>query len=404
VALLLVWLMRWIITGRPGTETPLDVPLLLLMSMIPIAVWASVLPELSLPFLTRLILGLATFRATMNAVRTPRHFTLALALFLALGLSLTMIGLVSATWLNKWAALQPVLAHIPQFVERLPGSEAGVHPNQVAGMLLFFVPVSLALGLMPDAGRQRMVSAVRVIVLLLTLLFGAVLVLTQSRSAWIGVTAGLGVMVWIQWPRMRWLLIAAVLILTLVLWYIGPQVVAAALFPTGMMASTVTLEGRIELWSRALYALQDFPFTGCGLGSFGTVVHLLYPLFLVGPEFRIWHAHNLYFQVALDLGLPGLIAYLALVGTALWIGLRVAQGSLCDTAAASPQYRWLGLGIVGSLVAFHVYGLTDTVALGAKAGVAFWMLLALAAALWTVLRKETQCPSDIVEPVGLEGE
>ena len=44
--------------------------------------------------------------------------------------------------------------------------------------------------------------------------------------------------------------------------------------------------------------------------------------------------------------------------------------------------RWLGLGIVGSLVAFHVYGMTDAIALGTKPGVAFWMILALSAALW----------------------
>ena len=47
---------------------------------------------------------------------------------------------------------------------------------------------------------------------------------------------------------------------------------------------------------------------------------------------------------------------------------------------AGNQYQWLGLGIVGSLVAFHVYGMTDAIALGAKPGVAFWMLLAMAAA------------------------
>ena len=39
----------------------------------------------------------------------------------------------------------------------------------------------------------------------------------------------------------------------------------------------------IEIWSRALYALQDFPFTGVGLGAFRRVVNVLYPLFLVPP-------------------------------------------------------------------------------------------------------------------------
>ena len=60
------------------------------------------------------------------------------------------------------------------------------------------------------------------------------------------------------------------------------------------------------------------------------------------------------------------------------LGLRSGQA----LSREGGRHRWLALGIVGSLVAFHVYGLTDTVALGAKPGVALWMLLALAAALW----------------------
>jgi hypothetical protein len=73
-----------------------------------------------------------------------------------------------------------------------------------------------------------------------------------------------------------------------------------------------------------------------------------------------------------DLGLLGLVAYLALIISAIWIGWRLAR--------SRSEWGWLGLGIVGALVAFHTYGLTDAVALGAKPGVAFWMLLALAAA------------------------
>ena len=89
------------------------------------------------------------------------------------------------------------------------------------------------------------------------------------------------------------------------------------------MANSVGLQGRVELWSRALYAIQDFPLTGCGLGTFRQVVHLLYPPFFVEPGADLAHAHNFFLQVALDLGVPGLIAYLALLGTALWAGWRL---------------------------------------------------------------------------------
>ncbi|GAI03639.1 unnamed protein product, partial [marine sediment metagenome] len=41
----------------------------------------------------------------------------------------------------------------------------------------------------------------------------------------------------------------------------------------------------------------------------------------------------------------------------------------------------MGIGCLSSLVAAHVFGLTDVVALGAKPGVLWWTLLALIAAL-----------------------
>jgi putative inorganic carbon (HCO3(-)) transporter len=261
--------------------------------------------------------------------------------------------------------------------------------------MLLFLPVSLAAGGARITGRRSVAWAARLAALVLAAFFGAVLVLTQSRGAWIGAVVGLGAMAWLRWRWARWLLVGAGLLLVLGLVTVGPQEALQTVFPSatpaaGTMLSTVNLEVRVELWNRALYAIQDFPFTGCGLGAFRQVVHLLYPLFLVGPDIDIGHAHNVFLQAALDLGLPGLIAYLALVGTALWIAWHVAR-------AAAGQVRWLALGMVGSLVAFHVYGLTDTVALGAKPGVAFWVLLALAAGMWDISQETGHGANQAVE-------
>jgi putative inorganic carbon (HCO3(-)) transporter len=140
------------------------------------------------------------------------------------------------------------------------------------------------------------------------------------------------------------------------------------------------MAGRLEIWSRALYALRDFAFTGFGLGSFDRVVDLLYPLFLMGPEAGV-HAHNVLLEIALSLGIPGLVAYAAVVGTAFWSAWRAASVTKLRHGQENSS-PWLATGVVGSLVAFHVFGLTDSILLEAKPGVAFWLLLALAAKLW----------------------
>jgi uncharacterized protein YjeT (DUF2065 family) len=95
---------------------------------------------------------------------------------------------------------------------------------------------------------------------------------------------------------------------------------------------------------------------------------------MTSPDSDIAHAHNIFLQTALDLGLPGLIAYLALLGLALVVCWRWARWG-------DRLYRATALGLAAGLVGFHAYGLTDAVALGSKPGVVFWMALGLVAVL-----------------------
>ena len=86
------------------------------------------------------------------------------------------------------------------------------------------------------------------------------------------------------------------------------------------------------------------------------------------------HAHNLLLQVTLDLGLLGLVTYLAIL---------IATAAMAWQAArAYPQKRPFALGLLAGLIALHVYGLADALALGAKPGILFWYNLGLINALF----------------------
>ena len=103
--------------------------------------------------------------------------------------------------------------------------------------------------------------------------------------------------------------------------YIGPQQIVSKLMDAnspgaGTTGSLRTLGGRAEIWSRALYVIEDFPLTGMGMNTFRRVMPVLYPTTPIGSNDAliedVGHAHNHLLQAALDLGLPGLIAYLAI--------------------------------------------------------------------------------------------
>jgi putative inorganic carbon (HCO3(-)) transporter len=147
--------------------------------------------------------------------------------------------------------------------------------------------------------------------------------------------------------------------------------------PSGQ-ASWSALAARPEIWSRALYALQDFPWTGLGMNMFRRQAHTLYPYATIAAGADLGHAHNQFLQAGVDLGLPGLIAYVA-----LWLvsGLALAHAW---RAAASSWARWLSAGLSAALLGSFVFGLTDAVALGARPGFVWWMMLGVVTALPTI--------------------
>jgi putative inorganic carbon (hco3(-)) transporter len=86
-------------------------------------------------------------------------------------------------------------------------------------------------------------------------------------------------------------------------------------------------------------------------------------------------------------GLPGLIAFVALYLGAFWMVARIWRTP--ETASlGSLSSRALALGLGGGLFAHLVYGLTDAVALGAKPGFLFWMSLGLITGLFLQTRPD----------------
>ncbi|MFN2168429.1 MAG: O-antigen ligase family protein [Anaerolineae bacterium] len=402
-ALALVWLAGWLGTGQPFPRSPLNVALLLLALTLPVGVWASTAPDLTLPKLTGLLLGLAAFRALVNGAGSPRSLDWATAVYLAVGLGLVAVGLAGAFWTQKVPGLAPTLAQIPRLIRGLPGAERGVHPNELGGTVTFFLPVALALSLRPWAGQPARDRAPRqyAIVALglgLTLFFGVVLLLTQSRSAWYGVAAGVAAMAWLRWRWARWPLLVLAAVAVLGVLYLGPAAAEDLLLPDvvqpGGTASTegptIVLDGasvaeRTLQWEQGLDALGQYPLTGIGLGAFRAVAHRFGSSPQPVADADASHAHNAFLQVGVDLGIVGLVAYAALVALALWLAGRLA-------ARRDEPYGWLALGVTGGLVAFHTFGIADTIAPGAKPGVALWMLLAMACLLWAARREKAVEP------------
>ncbi|WP_420645360.1 O-antigen ligase family protein [Candidatus Leptofilum sp.] len=371
-------LLRWRPLPQPQ---PFDLVLLLWLLLIGVSIVVTADPELTLGKAGSVLLGIAAWRYLGRTVRRPFHWLLALAFFGLLGGGFISLGTLSADWIAKSGPIAALTELLPNQQISIPGlGDGAAHPNQVAGTLLFYFPLLWSVTI---AWWRNIATWQRIMLAMLTVGATAVLILTQSRSGWL---AGVGslyllVLLWTavlpkSHPQRKNLLITSITLTLLgiiTFFLIGPDRLTAFWQDPAQetaVGSFGSLGFRQELWRWTLVMMQDFPFTGIGLGSIQHVIRRLYPV-MIDPGYPLTHAHNVFLQMAVDYGLFGLILYLALIGILL--------AMLWRTARYQPRWRPYALGFAASLLAYHIYGLGDV--LDSKTNLVIWLMYGLIASL-----------------------
>lgn len=382
--LALLWLVqRWRLGTPIWPDTPFTRVMWLWTAAVIVGILVSAEPALTLPKATNLCLGLATWRYLSLVITNRRALAWGVALYLAVGAAFVAGGVLGADWSFKISWVEKIVAALPWQTLHLPGSPAvGVHTNQLAGTLVLYLPCVVCLWLGWRPARARWLVWLLGLAAAVALIFW--LALSQSRSGWLAALAGLALLALarislIARPSLRravWVGLAVCLLAAgWSLARLNPDLLARLWTEPPretVVGSLTSLAFRREVWHWATVAIADFPITGVGLGVFRHMVHRLY-LTQIPVGYDFGHAHNMFLQVALDVGLPGLVAYLALLIVALLSGGWVFRHD--------PAGRPLALGLAVGLVALHIYGLTDAIAPGAKNGLSLWLALALLGAL-----------------------
>jgi putative inorganic carbon (HCO3(-)) transporter len=367
----LTWVCRWLSRGHLSVRTGMDVPILFIMVMALVGLVPSVAPELSLNRLCLYFLGVSLFYGMANGLRTERQIHYAGIALVLLGLAVAVSSLLGTDWsIGTLIDVPAIYGRLPgPFIRGLPGS--GVieeydlfNPRVVAGALAMILPVPLAYLVCGKGWKLRLLSG------LTALVMATVLLLTQAPQGLLGLAAALLLIaVW----RSRWFLpgLALGLLGLLLAWKslaVG-QTVGHSLSQGTLDALNFGLYSRLVNGAWGIAMVRDMPFTGAGLNTF-PVLDSLYS----GGGGHAPHAHNVLIQTAVDLGVPGLLGLLALLGT-------FAYTMLCAyRASRQPNQRALLIGICGAVLAWLTYGLLDSITLGHKPAMALWVMLGLAAA------------------------
>ncbi|CAN5643444.1 O-antigen ligase family protein [soil metagenome] len=224
------------------------------------------------------------------------------------------------------------------------------------------------------ASRKARLSLARAVIALIAFSGSAVVILSGvaaslSRGAWLGVAFGAFATAMLLGPVVRLIGITAAFFGAAFL--LGGQAgfvpesyqerISESINQFGKTeASNVpitadnfaTLE-RLAHWQTGLNMYRDHPALGVGVGNFNP----RFEEYSIREEFRIsqGHAHNYYIHTLAETGLIGLLLYLSLLLSIIFIALRVllartAQGTLA---------RMIVLGAFGSIIAVATHNLFE---------------------------------------------
>lgn len=365
------WPVRWLAYGHLTLRSAADWPVVLLLFTLPVTLWATAFPDVTKFEVLRLLSGLALYYAIINwaAHNNPqRRFRWLTIALLAVGLSLALIAPITVGWTGS-EKFPLIPANLYSY---LPVTES-INPNIMAGALNLILPLALALPLFAWRTLRRFERLLAVIAVVAML---GILVVSKSRGGLLAVGTVLILLAVLRWRRGWLIVLGGVLIIGTIFWWISPDTILEMLTATQALGG---LDGRLEVWSRGLYMVQDFPFTGIGMGTFHQTVNLLYPLLLANFDVDIPHAHNLPLQVAVDLGLPGLIVWLAIFLLVIYGAGRVYRhGKLTENG----WLAGLGAGLLGSQVVLLVHGMLDATVWGTRPAILLWAVWGLVMAAW----------------------
>jgi putative inorganic carbon (HCO3(-)) transporter len=365
---------RCIFSRRPVAPTLpgalIAVPIAVLSLLMLVAVGRSPDLSLSLPALFKNLAGLLVFSVVVNQAADYRGLWWASGAILALGFLISFFPVVA---MNAMPQKIPVLFDIYTRLPRLV--DTGFHANLVGGTLAVLAPVGLAVALI---GRERpwLWGGAGVVLTL-----GALV--TQSRGGIIALMCGLVVLGLLATRRF----LAALPVIALALLGAGQWAGWDQVRNALVVSETLgTWQGRQDIWAASLQIIRDCPFGGIGLDALPVVLPLYWPLSLRSIGASVTHAHNLLLQVALDVGIPGLIAYLVLT----LVLLALAWQSASRARTINRRLYALAVGLFASQLVIMVHGTVDVVFWNHRPAFIFWALAGLIVALHRLLSQSTE--------------
>lgn len=326
----LAYFSRQISSGEPLVRWTLEIKMVLLISLLGV-LWmpAAASPKDSMDTLTDPFLKAVTiFVLMVNVINTRERLC-----------SLWKLVIISGTVLATFAIRSYLSGQFTMRGLRIEGLVNGMfgNPNDLAAALDMLLPFAVVLGLM-NKGKARIFYLVCAFVMA----FG--IIATFSRGGFLGLLATGGVLLWKLGRGQRFKTIFTTVFILGILLAATPGGYGSRLSSIfdNNKDKTGSAQERRQLMERAFEVFMRRPVVGVGMGNF----HIY--------SIREKEAHNAYLEIAAELGVMGLIAYLIVIFAPFRSLRRIEEQTTQDSSEEGRQMRYLSVAIQAALVAYIV--------------------------------------------------
>lgn len=254
------------------------------------------------------------------------------------------------------------------------------NPNDFAAWLLFFFPLMFTCFLqskriIPFVHQRLVVGGV-----FLCALF--VLMLTDSRAAWLSVCLGMAFFLICYVRHMS--LVRKVVILCA---FIGCLVAIFYILPAHVQARILStfdlndhLKYRISLWKKAWLIIKDHHFLGTGINTYYTITSRYDDYFVRGYITKTMYPHNCYLRMLAEIGIAGFVAFVSIL---VMFFRAVAQYLRKENAIL--------LGMVAGIVSFLIHSAFDTGLYALQLSALFWFMIGVGIAQVRIYKNDGGC-------------
>ena len=241
------------------------------------------------------------------------------------------------------------------------------NPNILAEYLVMTIPLSISLFWYTKKIVKKVLFLATSAILTLSL------VLTLSRGGWIGFAVS--ALIFILLVEKRFLLsiipigIGGLLFL--------PKSILSRILSIGNLGDSSN-SYRITMWKIALNIIKDNPLAGVGFGhkpfqqTFETYI----------SDMPTYHAHNTYIELAAELGIPGLIAFLFLMFIIFKYGIQKLINQ------ENRYIKIMAAGLFAGLGGLLAHGAVENVIYLTRIILYFWIMIGLILTLIKIKKQE----------------